>query len=243
MRPVSHMGDTRLRGGLAKVADRETPLGYAGRLARYMSDASTVRVRVLEMYGRAPSREHIQRLIDQHRLPPQMSRQWGKPASRAAEQAWEREQAEREAAEAEARAAAEAAAAVLAKLPPAEDDFGAKGVIVRIARAHGLTSAALRGPSRERRLVRLRALAAAVLAARGNSLARTAVLLGRGDHSTSGHAITTFFRRDAADPALAGLFVEMAPPRGKWPLWFENTASANDWHGVLQAMEAANADG
>ena len=43
--------------------DHTTPLSYVKRLGKYISDPSTIRVRVLEYYGRCPSMETIKQNI------------------------------------------------------------------------------------------------------------------------------------------------------------------------------------
>lgn len=43
--------------------DAETPIQYATRIARYIRDASTVRARTIDFFGRAPSVEHCKKIV------------------------------------------------------------------------------------------------------------------------------------------------------------------------------------
>lgn len=59
--PTSHLHDYA-HGGIRRDRSEDGPRAYAAQLARYISDASTIRARVMEFYGRAPTLRQIEEL-------------------------------------------------------------------------------------------------------------------------------------------------------------------------------------
>lgn len=145
----------------------ETPLAYAKKLVTYISDPSTVRVRVLEWFGRAPKLEKIQELRAQHeeavkRRYPQDADSWyedDEPRLRNGQ----RPDAYR----------------------VSEQDIA---LISEMARFFGLTYDDIVGDSRKRYVQDARIAIVSILVEMGCTYLRAAILVGRSEHSTSRRA-------------------------------------------------------
>ncbi len=185
-----------------------TPQVYARRLSRYIADPSTVRVRTLDQFGKAPTlavirdmRQRWLKLVEQRAteqdifdrpVPPQ-------PVLKLVEA---------EVPEAPTPAPAPNPTPVAARsflLRTAAD------VIDACADVCDVTHGEIVGTMRLKEIVRARNLAAAVLRARGNSLPKVGALLGGRDHSTVVNAIDRFFVRDIREPAVGAAWKALAP--------------------------------
>lgn len=182
----------------------DTPPIYARRLAGYIRDPSTIRVRVLERYGHCPPREVIVRMLDDQ------ARATGKP--------WNFLQK---------REHDHLFSGIHRKLPPTvampEPDpeltpMGrahrtAKDMIAEAAGAFGLTYADIVAPGGKARIKRVRFMLAQLMVDRGNSRSQVARWLGRTCHSTVCHAMKVFPRMLQDHPDIARAYAHF---RKEW---------------------------
>lgn len=223
------------QNGLPDTTD-STPAAYARRLVRYIADASTVRVRVIEEHGWSPPVEKI-RVWREDWLALVASRH-GRP--------WANDPDElEEPANDDALDVDEICASIAARLvevgadgfddlqpdPPAPPApvFTADILrpISRIARNHreviedcaticGVSAEDIVGKSRCRRLVLPRQFTATVLRARRNSYPQVGRYLGDRDHSTAVHSVRTFFDKGMREPGMCEAWMRMAPCAAKF---------------------------
>lgn len=210
---VRHFGVSGLRAPVYVDGD---PEAMARRVCRYIADPSSVRVRVLEHYGRAPSIEQIARWRADHvarleyiaaQFDTGEASEWDEDDFVASSKPF------RPGAVRRAKASGiepedtppEASRAIRPHLATATD------VIAEICRLTGITVEQLTvKKDRKRATVRVRNLASAVLRTRGNSWPMIAARVGLKDHGTCIYGMGQFFARDIADPALEQAFAATA---------------------------------
>ncbi|TCM30047.1 helix-turn-helix domain-containing protein [Novosphingobium sp. ST904] len=200
---------------------------YARRLCRYIADPSTVRVRTLEQYGKAPPLEKI--------------RTWR--ADWLAERDWCRGERDPQESAAEADRVHEFCAAIAARIAagdmdvatPANDEAAEEvgdvddglpapavppmaytDVLAQCARQIGVSVEDMLSRSRKARIVRARQFAATVLRSRGNSYPCVGRYLSGRDHSTIMHAVDTFFHVGMRDPMYVEAWGKVAPCAAKF---------------------------
>ena len=163
--------------------DHTTPLSYAKRLAKYIRDPSTIRVRVLEFYGRAPSNEVIKAEIEKSVNKIGFDdRSYMRDADPIADikipSLCEAPKAKR-------------------KAPPT---FGE--MVNDIAKRMGMEYFDIAGPRRTREISDVRCVIAAILFERGATLARIAKSRNRKTHSAARNLVERFKERGSRDPVL-----------------------------------------
>lgn len=204
---------------------------YAQRLVRYISDASTVRARVMEQYGRAPAVDQIRgwradwlALVASRadgRNGDDYDEEYGLDASNDDDfPGWA------PAPILPARTAKDidhVPEPVIAAVEPQpaqrpaaipKPNFGRaitkREIMEQCAATCGVPLEDILGHSRNRRLVHARQFTAAILRARGNSYPQIGAILDR-DHSTIIHAVRSFFYVVAREPAFAAAWMKLAP--------------------------------
>lgn len=199
------------------VSSTRASFRYAARLSRYISDPSTVRVRVLENYGRSPPVETI-RSYREHWLAELRERSdpfYGNSTSTKARAPIEDIPEDRTilacALAQEDPAPVPAKAVPLPRVPLPQSLGTAGDVIDACADAFDVSYGEIIGTLRERKIVQARNLCAAILRARGNSFANVGRLLGGRDHSTTIHNVRTFFIRDIRLPKMEAAWMSFAP--------------------------------
>lgn len=151
--------------------DPSSPLAYVNRLASYITDPSTIRVRTLEYFGRAPSISKIRKIQEGVSL----SRRRKMSKLQMIDIDDDDDDDPQSTPEPQARQA----------FIPAER-------VADVARYFGIKYSDLIGKSRKRNLVDARATIAVLLVERGYTLTRAAGLLNRIDHSAAGDSIRNF---------------------------------------------------
>lgn len=169
-----------------------TPTAYAKHLSRYISDASTVRARVMDEYGRAPSVDSIREMQDRARA----------SAIVADDDGVESE---------DFRVTGIVDIGPTPKVQPPEKKAAPATpleIIADIARRMNVDIADMTGPGRRRfgQLARALHLAAGVLRARGNSYPQIGKWLGGRDHSTIINLDKKLPRTMAKHPEIAKLY-------------------------------------
>ncbi len=163
--------------------DHTTPLSYAKRLAKYIRDPSTIRVRVLEFYGRAPSNEVIKAEIE-------------KAVNKVGfdDRAYMRD----------AKPIADIKIPVftvkptpISKAPPTIIDM-----VAIIAKRMGVEYSDVVGPFSPRHISDVRCVIASVLYERNIPLARIAKSMNRNTHSASKNLIERFKAKASKDPVV-----------------------------------------
>lgn len=163
--------------------DHTTPLSYAKRLAKYIRDPSTIRVRVLEFYGRAPSNEVIKAEIE-------------KSVNKIGfdDRSYMRD----------ADPIADIKIPTLCEAPKAKrkapPTFGE--MVNDIAKRMGMEYFDIAGPRRTREISDVRCVIAAILFERGATLARIAKSMNRKTHSAARNLVERFKERASIDPVL-----------------------------------------
>lgn len=191
-----------VHGGLKPLPDSAGPRAYAKRLARYIRDASTIRARTINEYGTAPAIEEIKVMQAKAREERAVVRQMAErdtPDESEDPAFWGTPGLIRLAAERRAIQQRLQILQATERLDHAEEDVvrrevvTGREVITLTAQAHGMTYADLTGPSRNRRIVSVRHMAAWILLKRGRlSRAQIGRLLGGRDHSTVINSIRMF---------------------------------------------------
>lgn len=186
-----------------------TPYVYARRLTRYIADPSTVRVRTLGHFGRAPGIETIRA----------MRHKWVEMVDKRAMEQDDRpaltiRQPKPTPVDTEPQP-------VIIKIgpPPEPLPVAARGymlhtatdVIDACADAFGISYGELIGTMRNRQYTRPRNLCIAVLRARGNSYPNIGRIIGGRDHSTIVTALHKFFAREIIDPQYEKAWMSLAP--------------------------------
>lgn len=162
-----------LNGGVREsVIEYGPPDAYAAELARYIRDASTVRVRVMERFGKAPDRAKIEQMIARHRGNRDHLRQMLGDAiapSRIADRI---------------DVSSVSPAIEPGEFSPNPDYQTPREVVSDVARYFRLSLADLTGRGQFQHLVNARQVAAVVLRQRGMSSGAIGRVLGGRDHST-----------------------------------------------------------
>lgn len=203
----------RSEGGVRECSLETGPLSFAREVARYIACPSTVRVRTLERFGRAPSVEQISSLrrahMDARAEFHQITDHFGESDDDRYDYRVQPSQRLRRAETRPSRALPMPEPTVFGpRVPPAM----VPDIIAAIARAFNLTAQDVLGPTRLRYVVRARQTCAYVLWKRGNSYPQVGRWLGGRDHSTMIHSCRTFEK--SATPAMrqvAALFIKAAP--------------------------------
>lgn len=182
---------------------------YCKRLVSYIKDVSTVRVRCLDMFGRAPSIEeiaiwrsdHIRTLekragericFNDEIVIPKVLKLPERPKPRPNNRIRQENP-------------------LTNKAFVHNDMRSASDVVVACAAAFGLTYHDLCGESRLKQIVAPRHLAFAVLKARGNSYPNCGKHLGGRDHSTVIHGCRKFFDKGLRNPDMVKAWEKLAP--------------------------------
>jgi chromosomal replication initiator protein len=198
----------KVYGGFQQLKETAGPTAYAARLARYIRDASTIRARTMNEYGRAPSIEQIRDMIADARdkvAQVRLAAAQNAPDENEDAQLWATPGLIRIAAERSAMAERTAALRALAKLDeaagdgtpehPARDMVASRDIITMTATAFGLTYAEVTGRSKARHIVAIRHMAAWILTKRGRlSSVQVGKALNR-DHSSVIHGRDQFEKR------------------------------------------------
>lgn len=161
-----------------------TPLSYARRLASYISDPSTIRVRTLEQFGRSPPIEEIKRLREEA-LEMQVMKQ---SMAISAPAFYVRPKKPKPTPLNEVKAVEK----IQQYIPPVYPVATAKDVIAMVANHFMLTYQQIVGPDRFKRYAIPRYLCMVLLRERGGSLPQVSRWLGRKDHTTARNAIIKF---------------------------------------------------
>lgn len=223
-------GDYFGRSGLRQPVYAEgAPALMAERLVKYISDASTVRARVLDHYGRAPKIEAIRKLRDDHLVRQEQLRAYFdvgeeeselepfKPASLV---------------KTVARTAPVAPVEIVLKVP-SQQLHTASDVIQACARCMVVPVSDILGRSRYRRHAYARHLIAAVLKARGSSYPQIAARLKRDDHTTIMSGVRKFFSAVIRDERIAAAYDRMVPPA------FQGVRTFDAFNALLSEKDAA----
>jgi len=212
--------------------DYSTPHSYAARIAHWISDPSTIRLRTSEMYGRdrAPSIEECRAFREKattkrDRRTPEMfgcghdrepmniieysdGREKCMICHKAVQDkrraAQEADRTRRAKLAEEARIAAKRAkaAAKAAYLVPIENHAVYGDILASVAKAFGLTVAELKGEGRACLYIGARAVAIKLMRDAGASFPNIAKRLNKDCHSTIIHSYKTWGKRSAANPYL-----------------------------------------
>lgn len=227
MRAIEDVGGRPARGEYfaqcgyseAKHSDFNAPVTMARRLASYISDASTVRVRVLDQFGRAPKVERIRQMRAEYlrerelRIaslsldPLEEEPTWFKPLS-------------------------------LVKPPKIAVDklvlthyadsssegtdeprpdwrevrlITASDVIHACSLVFDVSIGEILGETRQRDVAHARHLAATILKARGGSYPQVAYRLNRGDHTTVMNSLKSFFGAVIRREGMEEIYDHLAP--------------------------------
>lgn len=170
-----------------------SPYAYARHLARYIRDASTIRARTLDTFGRSPPRDIIADMIADARKPEPEPKGWFQGCD-----GWQDDGSDwkpRGLVQAERIAARPRLVLIEPDAPynePPRPIVTAFDIIDAIARCFDMSGADMTGKGRFRHIVRARNCAAYVLHKRGNSFPRIGKFLGGRDHSTVIHAVRQF---------------------------------------------------
>lgn len=223
---------TDVEGGGFAVSERieQSPLALVRRLVRYIRDDSTVRVRCVEQFGRAPSlgdiaaireRENRAREALAARVEALPEKDCDALAFRPAPSGWVLREERRREAEQARRALEAARQSLRADIRERERlaGFGAGGdqaavcadELIRMAAArHLMTYDDVVGRGRTRAVVRVRALVCALLRLRGNSLPAIGRMLDNRDHSSVSYLLDRWREGWCDLPPLAETFDELA---------------------------------
>lgn len=207
------------KSGFTPIDDQTGCFAYARRLTQYISDASTVRARTLDHFGKAPSVDAIRKMRDMHLvLTRRVSDEGYKAGLRSDPAAMVLAAAEPEEAELEpevivALALAEPVHVVAAPVAPVKL-ISAVDVIEACAAEFGLSYGEIVGSTRERHVVRPRMLVCAILKARGGTYPVIGRRIGR-DHSTVIHAVRRFFSALISEPPYINAWLKYAPAHAR----------------------------
>jgi hypothetical protein len=173
-----------------------SPTTYARQLAGYISDPSTIRARTLEMFGRAPSVEQVEKI--KSRVEAEHDRQrYFNPYMHPKYDGHAKHDF---------------------KLPPPPKPLPPiqlrplpaqrtwPTLIAAIATDFDLETSDIVGQSRKAHVVRARRLVCQLLRDRGNSFGEIGKRLGGRDHSTIRHACLTFEAMAKRDPKLRAAY-------------------------------------
>ena len=194
--------------GMEHVGIPKAPHLYARELAGYIRCPSTIRVRTLEMYGRAPTLETIAQMRRRIEAKAQQERDKIAALDRSDALRVERER-KRQAAKVARRKAEPAPVEIpIGRLPGFE-------VVEIVAKMFGTTPELLTGPTRDQHMVHGRAIVCAVLNDRGLSLSQIARFMGRNDHSTVKHALAKLPTYLKHIPGMADCLARAMKANGK----------------------------
>lgn len=169
---------------------------YARRLASYLRDPSTIRVRTLEMYGQAPSIEEIREMIPAREVVVEpepvvvLKQDFKKPP----------------------KPVPKVIQIPVIRSTPMNTP---KEVVLACATPFRLTYYDIIGDRRHAHVVKARQMAFAILKARGNSYPQIGRHVGDRDHSTVIHGIKRFFEKVIDDPAFEMAWMKLAPCKFK----------------------------
>lgn len=196
---------------------------YAQRLARYISDPSTIRVRTIERYGKSPSiaqiaamRSHWLGMISERANALHTYMAKADPKSLSDETAV-------------VPMFTVDAKADLGEVAPPEPislrNFGVlpthRDVVIACGELFGIGYLDIISKSRSRHIVRPRQLACAVLKARGNSYPAIGRWLGGRDHSSTIHGVHIFFDKLMKMPEYEAAWISLAPCAAKFCRTFD----------------------
>lgn len=174
-----------------------TEYAYARRLASYLRDPSTIRVRTLDMFGRSPSIDEIRQFIPIRTVPVE---EIEPPVKKVVEKPPRPKPAP--------KVVQIPVILSTAMKTPAE-------VILACAKPFKLTYQDLAGGRRHAHVVKARQMAFAILKARGSSYPQVGRHVGKRDHSTVIHGIKKFFAKTIHDPVYLAAWMKLAPCKFK----------------------------
>lgn len=180
------------------------PRAYARHLARYITNASTIRAHTLRNFGRAPDLTAIQDMMAEAaeaRKPVEVVERYGEEPSSISGIRWkprglvniEPVKPEKPAPQAMRPAEPVKAIPVVSEVPRKPDRIVTSGdVVATIAHDYGFSVADVLRKDRRRETVKARNACAHALKQRGNSFPAIGRILGGRDHSTIIHGIYRF---------------------------------------------------
>lgn len=196
---TSGQHDWYASSGFRSPTDYMTCAAYARRLARYIADATTIRVRTLDAFGKAPTVEAIR----------QMREGWLMQVKERAERGYISGIANDPKSLGLVDPVADVAPPQIVQLPLTYSSV--HDVIEACAAVGDVTYGEIIGSSRERRITYPRMLACAILKARGNSYPQVGRRMGGRDHSTAIHSVRTFFSVVIKEPKYREAWERLAP--------------------------------
>lgn len=195
--------------GICEQGIEGGPRSYAGELARYINSPSTIRARVLDRFGHAPSIEDCRRLREARQADrADYRRHWDNLGHRALDQRDFQvktfvQKSSLTPAQTRITSEVHEELPVSAPVKTPSPAILPTEIIAAIARDFDLIASDITGPSRKRYIVKARQTAAHVLRERGNSFPNIGTRLGGRDHTTILHACTIF--RESATPAMRAI--------------------------------------
>lgn len=178
--------------------EANTPETYARQIA-YISNPSTIRARVLEEYGRAPSIERIRKIQDERR---------GK-SMEVRPSRYKNEEMDDFHVVGLVKRKRPKPQEVNRPLPPSVPSVKTPiDIIADVAWRMGLKAADVIGPSRERRFIHARRVIASIFVHRGMSRPDAASRIGRTDHSTIINLLRGLHKAFDAVPLTLPIYLE-----------------------------------
>jgi hypothetical protein len=179
--------------GVRQLASNAGPAAYAREISRYISCPSTVRIRTLEQFGKAPSLDTILAMRATHIEARALFRRVAEDLGGRDEDAEEFRPRTANGIVRRLPSAPRIAASEPEFIPePTDSPATVPEIITAIARALGIAPEEMAGRRRHRPIVRARQTCAYVLWSRGNSYPQVGRWLGGRDHSTIIHACREF---------------------------------------------------
>lgn len=188
---------------------------YARRLASYIKDASTIRARTMDEYGRAPTIDQIKEMQAEHRRMAQMH-DYGEAIE---ENDFQVDTLFREPENKKA-----------VKIPPFQlrnrpKPIDYREVIAAVANSAGYSISAIVGNSRIDEIAAVRCICICLLSERGNSFSQIGKWLGGRDHTTISHSKKRLSHFVGKYPSIGRVYHEY---RAAWGLGCADKGSTED---------------
>lgn len=203
------------QAGIRPAVLDQGPWNFAREISRYITNASTVRVRTLERYGSAPSVETIRKMIAEHKERVEAYRRMLGAESEAADFVVRSLASDRPLRVYPSGHKYEPVRVELAPAP--ETDLSVRNhreLIAAVAQAFGLTFEDMCGGRRFAKIVAARAVAARLLSERGNSNGQIGKFLGGMDGSSVLHLLQTYETRATRFPAMNAAYARLSEAAG-----------------------------
>lgn len=225
--PGASIHDWFSKSGFTPITYETKNWAYAERLARYISDPSTIRARTLEQYGRAPTIDAIREMRAKWLEKVRSRKEVGYKSARKNDPKAMKEVPPEPAND-------EPPAEVVLALALAEPDdqpaveivalpglrystmLTPNDVIEACSTAMGIPSDEIVGAARFKPIMEARMLAAAILRARGNSYPNIGRRIGGRDHTTALSAVRRFFAVLEDRPKMLAAWLKLAPCSAKF---------------------------